>query len=226
MESLIEATLADGVLTDQEKMVLVKRAEKEGIDLDELDVYIQSLLQKRHQAEAERDAENDRQSQMGGIKKCPNCGNVVQPGWAVCPMCCFAFNVEETSSAYSAFADKVSSMNSAGDLIGTFTGGWMKRIQQKANFIETYPVPNNRLALIEFLTQLKVCSNINGRDPMKVSGLNESKRFELSYWKLYERCIIMAKRSFSNDPEFQEFFTHYDQQLANKKKGFFGRLFG
>lgn len=46
MEALIAASIEDGILTEQEKRVLVKRAEKEGIDLDELEVYIQSMLQK------------------------------------------------------------------------------------------------------------------------------------------------------------------------------------
>ena len=47
MEALIAASIEDGILTEQEKRVLVKRAEKEGIDLDELEVYIQSMLQKQ-----------------------------------------------------------------------------------------------------------------------------------------------------------------------------------
>ena len=51
LEDLIQATLADGVLTDNEKMALVKRAEKEGVDLAELEIYIDSLLQKRIQTE-------------------------------------------------------------------------------------------------------------------------------------------------------------------------------
>ena len=49
MEALIEATLADGQLTDQEKTALISRAEKEGVDLNELEIYIQSILQKRQQ---------------------------------------------------------------------------------------------------------------------------------------------------------------------------------
>ena len=226
MESLIEATLQDGILTDQEKVVLVKRAQKEGIDVDELDVYIQSLLQKRHQAEVERAAMENRQSKMGDMKKCPNCGNPVQLGWAACPACGFAFNVEETSSAYYNFSKKVSSMNASMSFIGALSGGWLRRIAEKANFIETYSVPNNRLVLLYFLTKLKSCSNIKGKATEKCN--EDSKRFELSYWKLYERCILIAKRSFSNDPDFQEFFTHYDVQVqgANKKKGLFGLLFG
>ena len=36
LENLIKVTLADGVLTDKEKSVLIKRAQKEGVDIDEL----------------------------------------------------------------------------------------------------------------------------------------------------------------------------------------------
>ena len=39
MEALIQATLEDGVLEDHEKAALIKRAQKEGIDLDELEIY-------------------------------------------------------------------------------------------------------------------------------------------------------------------------------------------
>ena len=47
LESLIQATLEDGILEDNEKAALVKRAQKEGVDLDELEIYITSILQRR-----------------------------------------------------------------------------------------------------------------------------------------------------------------------------------
>lgn len=227
MEALIEAALQDGVLTDQEKTVLLKRAQREGIDVDELDIYIQSLLQKRHQDEAEQAAAEDRQSKMGTVKKCPNCENQVQLGWAACPACGFAFNNEKNSSAYTRFYEKTVEMTATITPINIFTGGFLKKVNKKANFIENYPVPNNRSVLLEFLDQLKVSSNINAKEPSKYHGtVQDADRFGLSYWKLYEKCINMAKRSFSNDPDFQEFFTHYEDQIANKKKGFFAKLFG
>ncbi len=227
MEALIAASIEDGILTDQEKRVLVKRAEKEGIDLDELDVYIQSLLQKRHQAEAEEDARNDRQSKMGSLKKCPKCGQTVQVGWAACPMCGFAFSVEETSSAYNDFCKKISEMDiSAGSFgVSRVTGKWQKKVQAKANYIETYPVPNNRMALLEFLAQTKILGDVNGEPPVSrfTSMMNierpESELFALSYWRLFEKCISISKRSFTNDPDFEEYFEYYDQQKAKEKKG-------
>ena len=44
MEALISASLQDGVLTDQEKAVLKKRAEKEGEDWDEVEMIIEVRL--------------------------------------------------------------------------------------------------------------------------------------------------------------------------------------
>ena len=44
MEALISASLQDGVLTDQEKAVLKKRAEKEGEDWDEVEMIIEARL--------------------------------------------------------------------------------------------------------------------------------------------------------------------------------------
>lgn len=44
LEQLIDAALADGIITDKERAVIKKRAEKEGIDLDEIDVYLDGRL--------------------------------------------------------------------------------------------------------------------------------------------------------------------------------------
>ena len=47
LENLIQATLEDGVLEEHEKAAIIKRAEREGVDIAELEIYINSLLQKR-----------------------------------------------------------------------------------------------------------------------------------------------------------------------------------
>ena len=54
LENLIQATLEDGVLEDYEKAALVKRAQAEGVDLAELEIYINSILQRR-QKELEKE---------------------------------------------------------------------------------------------------------------------------------------------------------------------------
>ena len=44
LEALIKSIIADGKITDKERAVLHKRAEAEGIDADEIDVYIDGRL--------------------------------------------------------------------------------------------------------------------------------------------------------------------------------------
>lgn len=67
LEELIRAALADGVLTDKEKKILFKRAQEEGIDLDEFEMVLSarvieldkakqsSIANDNHQIETYRD---------------------------------------------------------------------------------------------------------------------------------------------------------------------------
>ena len=54
LEELIDAALADGVLTEKEKQVLFKNAQEMGIDLDESDMVLDSRPVKIKQSEAEK----------------------------------------------------------------------------------------------------------------------------------------------------------------------------
>ena len=97
LEDLIQATLADGVLTDKEKMALVNRAEKEGVDLAELEIYIDSLIQKRIQTERvvkdEKVQARDKE-RKGNV--CPHCGTPIPPLTKTCPSCGAAVGSNET----------------------------------------------------------------------------------------------------------------------------------
>jgi uncharacterized membrane protein YebE (DUF533 family) len=44
LEQLIKSVIADGAITDKERSVLHKKAAAEGIDEDEIDVYIDGLI--------------------------------------------------------------------------------------------------------------------------------------------------------------------------------------
>ena len=51
LEFLIHNAIEDGVITEKERDAIIRRAQAEGEDLDEVDIYIQSLLQKREMGE-------------------------------------------------------------------------------------------------------------------------------------------------------------------------------
>jgi hypothetical protein len=52
LEKLIELSLADGVLTEKEKQVLLKNAEAEGIDLNEFEIVLDARLYEKIQQQA------------------------------------------------------------------------------------------------------------------------------------------------------------------------------
>lgn len=214
LEDLIEITLADGVLTDQEKAVLVKHAEKEGVDVDELDIYIQSLLQKRDQEAVAHNATR------GTVMKCPRCGVTVSQGTAVCPSCGMVFNVSETSKAYDEFFKKVSETTIPVNSFSMYTHSYKKPVQEVSQYIQTFPVPNNRLDLLEFLTNLKpYCNSLSIPSANKhYSKIGTPNFYSLHYWKLYKNCAEKAMKNFSNDPDFQEYFDFYESECIREKK--------
>ena len=53
LEQLIQSVIADGVVTEKERAVLHKRAVAEGVDEDEIDVYVDGLLAKVEPKEKE-----------------------------------------------------------------------------------------------------------------------------------------------------------------------------
>ena len=164
LENLIQATLEDGVLEDYERAALVKRATAEGVDLTELEIYINSILQKRKK---EHDlAENGKQEKIDQKKNeefgrvCPNCGRQIPPMTVKC-VCGYEITTPSNSvSSVQILSKKLSEI--------TLTESEEKEIEEadpaekkglrekfiadkKIDIISTFPVPNTKEDIIEFL---------------------------------------------------------------------------
>ena len=80
LDALIQQYLTDGVLTDKERQVILNKAEKMGLDRDEIDLYLDAEVQKIDQ---QTDAAVRRQKG----KTCPFCGGSVPQLTDKCPHC-------------------------------------------------------------------------------------------------------------------------------------------
>lgn len=80
LNELIQEYLTDGVLTDKERQVILKKAEGMGLDRDEIDLYLDAQVQKIDQA---TDAAVRRQKG----KTCPYCGAPIPQLADKCPEC-------------------------------------------------------------------------------------------------------------------------------------------
>ena len=80
LDALIQEYLTDGVLTGKEREVILKKAEKMGLDRDEIDLYLDAQIQKMDQK-----ADTAIRRQKG--KVCPFCGAPVPQLADKCPEC-------------------------------------------------------------------------------------------------------------------------------------------
>ena len=147
LENLIKASLQDGILTDQEKQAILKRAEAEGEDPNEVDIYIQSLIQKSQQSRRQKEDEKDEQiakekkKAMGRV--CPQCGRQI-PALTLKCECGFEFPTASSKqkSAVQDLVDKIDKINS---------GRAEDKQQRILNAISLFPVPNTKEDILDFL---------------------------------------------------------------------------
>ena len=80
LDALIQEYLTDGVLTEKERKVILKKAVGMGLDSDEIDLYLDAQIQKLDQA-------SDAVIRKQKGKTCPYCGGSVHLLVDKCPHC-------------------------------------------------------------------------------------------------------------------------------------------
>lgn len=80
LDLLIQEFLTDGILTDKERQVVLKKAEGMGLDRDEIDLYLDAQVQKIDQV-------TDAAVRKRKSKECPYCGAPVPQLADKCPEC-------------------------------------------------------------------------------------------------------------------------------------------
>lgn len=192
MEELISSALADGKLTEKEKQVLFKKAQSQGIDLDEFEIDLDARLFKLQKAEKEKvEKSAPKSTKNGTVRTCPACGAMVPAFQGVCPECGYEFTEVDANASSKKLADA---------LLNTNSESKQKRI------IETFPLPNTKADLLEFLTALKPRIS-DFRDPLATS-----------YFKKYQECIEKAKVTFPNDKLIAPFIASFEREAVLREK--------
>ena len=223
IETLINAALVDGVLTEKEKQILFKRAESEGIDLDEFEMVLDARF---IELQKEQKSSVPKFYKFGDVRKCPACGAIISSGIAVCKECGYAF----TEASSTASREKLSNMllqidkesnerGLANDILHSLSvNKTRKSTQLKVTTITNFAIPNTKADLLDFLSFL-VAQADPAASKEYVRGLQgEQEDLGYAYWLLYSSCVNKARISFAKDPDFRAFFDKYEELLVISKK--------
>ena len=177
LEKLIEFALADGVITDKEREIIRKKAEKLGEDPDEAEMILDAKLAMQNKETAASalppppppsmppPTAKQKSSKAGNIMTCPACGATVNSMELSCGECGHEFRNTGVSNLMSEFKEKIDKAaniaiqeKSSGlfgkmmALVDQETDNERKIYNAKANIIKNFPVPSNKEDLIEFMT--------------------------------------------------------------------------
>ena len=177
LEEVIEAALADGVLTDKERAVLHKRAAQEGVDPDELDVVIEGRLAKMKRETDWLKPAPPASEKRGNIVKCPSCGAPIEAGAVSCKECGYVFTNVAANRSSEKLAEKISFL-----------------LHSKANEnhiieeIKNFPLPTGKEDLMEFIASMD-------------AKRKEQGPLQQAYRAKFNEAITKAKTFFSTDAQ-------------------------
>lgn len=175
LQKLIDASLVDGVITDKERAVIHKRAVQEGVDPDEVDVILEANVAKIRQTQ---------ESAVKKVKKCPNCGEVIPVMATSCKSCGYEFrNLEVSNSIKTLFAKLNSLESQRKEELNDARIDEDPIVIKKKEIIRSFPVPNTKEDIIEFLSL--ALPNAKRKGGIISSGIGR-------FLVIYVPCLFLA----------------------------------
>lgn len=110
IEKLIDLALADGIVTEQERAIILRKAEKLGEDIDEVEMILDGKIALMNKEKNQLSTQKS--NKEGDLKKCPSCGAPVESFNTKCSECGHEFKNIETSNSVKLFFLKMNELES------------------------------------------------------------------------------------------------------------------
>lgn len=181
-----------------------------------------------------------KQEFAGKLYKCPNCGEVLKAFELNCPACGYELRGVKASGAVKEFALKLEAIESKreyGKHRGLFAvAEAQQRIsktdEQKISLIKSFPVPNSKEDMLEFMILATSSMNMRAYDSANTNISKSEKEVNAAWFSKVQQVYEKAKRTYTTDSTFAEIKTLYDscneKIKKSKKKGIakWGLMFG
>jgi hypothetical protein len=236
IENLINMALADGEVTEKERGIILRKAEALGIDRDEVEMILDGkiALQKRELGHSQLSKENI-SNKAGDIKKCPSCGASVQAFATKCSDCGHEFRNIDSANSIKELIKKLEdaeliarNAKSSGGLVGGLMSmidgetAIEKRIYEaKSSVLTTFPIPNTKEDILEFLAlSVSQVNSIKIGAMIKFAGTSGTYGYKITFknaWtSIANKVIMKARFSMKEDKKTLEEIEYYAKQLNIK----------
>ena len=236
IENLIDMALADGEVTEKERAIILRKAESLGEDKDEVEMILDGKIALlRKEQNLTQSNLSSKSNKEGDLKKCPSCGAPVQSFATKCSDCGHEFrNIESSNSVKNLVLkleeaeEKARNTKSGGGLVG----GLMKMIDgetdlekrifnAKSNVISSFPIPNTKEDILEFLAlSVAQVNSIKIGAMIKFAGTSGTYGYKITYknaWlSIANKVVMKARFSMKEDKKTLEEIEYYAKQLKIK----------
>lgn len=229
--NLIEMAIADGVVSEKERSIILRKAGTLGEDKDEVEMILDgklAIMKKQERPAVEK---------AGNVIKCPQCKEVVSSFTTKCESCGHEFRNVDVASSVKTFFEKLEKLEhsrqddnkSGGFMANSIFGKALsgdkleadKISKQKAELIASFPIPNAKEDILEFLAlAVPRAKNIkSGMAEMWSGKQDQSEQIVAKAFKQKcEQIIMKAGFSFKNDESTLNEIRYYADDLKIKMK--------
>ncbi|MFP5040295.1 hypothetical protein [Parasediminibacterium sp. JCM 36343] len=198
LEKLIGYALADGVLTEKEKSVLMKKAGEYGVDKEELEMILDGRLFEMNKNN--KATTTTKSNKFGDLDKCPSCGAAVASFSAKCNDCGYEFknlgankSVEALSAKLQAIVDACEG-KSYKHMVGRLHDNEESArrddvLTKQRDVIKNFPIPNTVDDILELLHFMSPKTRISITSDKNVAAWRNK----------FQEILSRAKVVFAND---------------------------
>ena len=232
IENLINMALADGEVTEKERGIILRKAEALGLDQDEVEMILDGkiALQKKELGHTQLSKENI-SNKAGDIKKCPSCGAPVESFKTKCTECDHEFRNTAIANAVKDFFQKYNNIEieerkRTEDVKEHWSNAGMNSIntnnailKRQLSLISTFPVPNPKEDMLEFLSISipEATKNLRlGFIGIILGAAHKDVQLKNAWHSKSEQIIMKARISMKEDRQTLEEIEYYAKQLDIK----------
>lgn len=225
IEKLIELALADGQLTEKEKQVLFKRAEAEGIDLDEFEMVLEARIFEKTKNKTTEPVAAPKSDKLGDVKKCPACGAIAESFTTRCSDCGHSFNSIMANVTINELFKKLNEIENSrsSNALTHFGSAFTKHLgvdkitNQKKSIISNFPIPNTKEDILEFLSlSISKAKKVGNFFTQSNEANKEHNDFVPTWKSKCEQIVLKARFSMKEDKKTLEEIEYYAKQLGIK----------